>query len=154
MPWITRRVLATIDAAYSRVESHVTDLRNERDRLLGELKAWSTRGRAAEERAAYLEALHETLRERVTQAEKKSVGAQTAEAIYRTELNAVRLERAELLAKLTNIDIQVPRIEAPLGVSPSGGGGVDFEDMGDAEASAAGFKDMHDLPPSRPARPD
>jgi hypothetical protein len=93
------------------------------------------------------------LRDRATQAEIRRTAAETAEALYRVRVNHLERTNAELLTRLVpGLTPTVPVIERPLQTEP--GAGIDFEDMGDAAASAAGYRDLHDLPPNRPLRPE
>lgn len=146
MPWLSRRTYAVLQQS---LEAHV------REGAARETQAQQDRIVVQNARLAYESLVRgqEALHARVTAAEKKAAIAETAEAIYRTQLNEVKLERAALLAKLTGTDVHVATVETPMAMSPSGGAGVSFDDLGDTAAAAEGYKDMHDIPASKPAFP-
>lgn len=147
MPWISRASLALLKASLdahigerTRLGQEIVDLKVERDSAHHEYRRL-VQGQAA-------------LQERVTIAERQAAVAKTAEGLYRMQLNQVQLERAELMTRLIRgIDLKVPVVEAPIAMNPDGGGGVSFDDLGDTAAAVEGYKDMHDIPPSKPAFP-
>jgi hypothetical protein len=154
MPWLSRALLQARNVLQAETLANRDLLAAERDRLLKELQTWSTRGRAAEAQVDILRRALHTAEALAHTAEVRRATAETREAIFRMELNTVRKERAEFLAKLLpGTNIPVPQVEVPV-ASTNDFPGVSFEDMGDERAASEGYKDMHDLPPSTPLRPE
>lgn len=162
--WLTRKQFELWSGSFTllqqvvqRLDKSYDDLRAERDRLIESLKAWSTRGREAEAEVNRLRAKIASDTAMYVELHKRVASSEAREAIFRTEVNCLRLDHAALLARvIPGLDLKVPSIEAPLpGPQAVTDQGLNqFEDLGDERAAAVGYKEMHDIPPSKPATPD
>lgn len=138
--WINKK-------AYSEWIAQITHLRAFIDNLH---TSFQNVVAAKDTEMATLRAAISTMQIHLNEAEKSAAVAAAYNDVWRTRVNELNIERAELLGRVVpGLHLPVPVIERDPVMS---GTGIDFEDMGDVAAHHMGLADhlpVHGTPKSR-----